>query len=133
MKWSEASIRASEISHFRKLIRQSRSFDHLDELLVGRLNETLDVNKQTSTDVASEELKQIVEEAALEYAAAEATKGKFNSFHQGISVIREEFEELWDEVKKRSVNRDKDAMRREAVQIIAATMHFIKDLLEVKR
>lgn len=30
--------------------------------------------------------------------------GKYTSFHEAMSVFREEFEELWDECKKKELN-----------------------------
>jgi len=56
---------------------------------------------------------------------------KFNSYHEGISVIREEFEELWDEIKKNSANRDPERILEEARQLGAMAMRFLIDLCEI--
>jgi NTP pyrophosphatase (non-canonical NTP hydrolase) len=52
----------------------------------------------------------------------------FHSPHEGISVIKEEYEELWDEIKKKPAKRSKKRMREEAVQLAAMAIRFIADL-----
>jgi len=51
-----------------------------------------------------------------------------NSAHEGISVIKEEVDELWDIVKKKPKDRDNKQMRAEAVQIAAMAIRFIVDI-----
>lgn len=46
----------------------------------------------------------------------------FNSSHEGCSVIREEFEELWDCVK---TNEPPYAVRHEAIQVGAMALKFL--------
>ena len=55
-----------------------------------------------------------------------ATKkfGPFNSMHEGSAVIREEFEEMWDEVKGNNV----EAAIEEAIQVAAMAIRFVLDL-----
>lgn len=50
------------------------------------------------------------------------------STHHGLSVIQEEVFELMLEVYKKNKDRDKDQMRREAVQIAATAIRFIEEL-----
>lgn len=67
-----------------------------------------------------------------EYITAKTTleHPKFNSYHEGISVIREEFEELWEEIKgKRTAQNDYD-IRKEAIQLGAMVLGFIVELTE---
>jgi len=52
---------------------------------------------------------------------------RFASLHEGISIIREEFEEAWDEVKKQ--NADPEALKKEMAQVGAMAMRFLTDLL----
>lgn len=51
-----------------------------------------------------------------------------HSPHEGISVIREEFEELWDHVKA-DTGRTPEA-RKEALQLAAMAVRYIVDLIE---
>ncbi|MEE8466763.1 MAG: hypothetical protein V3S68_09820 [Dehalococcoidia bacterium] len=50
----------------------------------------------------------------------------FNSAHEGLAVLWEEFEELKKEVFTR--DRDQDHLREEAVQLGAMALRFISDL-----
>jgi len=50
----------------------------------------------------------------------------FNSYHEGYAVIKEEIDELWDEVKKK--NQNKCIMRKEALQVATMAIRFILDL-----
>jgi hypothetical protein len=54
--------------------------------------------------------------------------GAFASAHEGWAVIREEVDELWDEVK--SKNGTKESMRKEAIQIAAMAMRFVMDVCD---
>lgn len=53
-------------------------------------------------------------------------KNNFNSNHEGFSVLKEEVDELWDEVKRK--HPSKEQMREEAVQIGAMALRFINEL-----
>jgi hypothetical protein len=63
-----------------------------------------------------------------EYLRAADKFSKFNSFHEGYAVIREELDELWDEIKG---GQDKQRMREEAMQVGAMALRFMADLCEV--
>lgn len=47
--------------------------------------------------------------------------------HEGHNVIREEFEELWDEIKADGGGRDAKA-RKEALQVAATAIRYVLDL-----
>ncbi|CDX01284.1 Hypothetical protein DPCES_1397 [Desulfitobacterium hafniense] len=55
---------------------------------------------------------------------ANAKFPQFNSRHEGYAVIKEEVDELWDEIKKK--HPDKQRMLEEAVQIGAMAMKFVQ-------
>ena len=59
-----------------------------------------------------------------EFMTATAKHSSFASTHEGHAVLREEFEEMWDEIK---VNNPK-AARKEAVQVAAMAVRFIFDV-----
>jgi len=71
----------------------------------------------------TEALVQILEE----YKRANKIYGEehFNTLHGGIAIIREEFEELWDEIKG---VQDRNDLEKEAVQLGAMALKFLVNL-----
>lgn len=67
-----------------------------------------------------------------EYLRASEKFGPFHSPHEGIAVIREEFEELWDEIKKKQTDRSLTLMREECIQVGAMALRFLVDLCPVE-
>lgn len=53
-------------------------------------------------------------------------KKDFNSFHEAYAVIKEEFDELWEEIKKRDL--DKEKVRKEAIQVGAMISRLLVEL-----
>ncbi len=51
-----------------------------------------------------------------------------HSAHEGYAVLLEEVDELWDEVKRQTV--DGSAMRKEALHVAAMAVRFLLDLNE---
>lgn len=66
---------------------------------------------------------------ASEYADAIVNNGPMCSAHEGMAVLREEFDELWDEVKRKE--RTVDRMRQEAIQVAAMAIRFLVDVCDV--
>ncbi len=64
-----------------------------------------------------------------ELRSASRQHGRFHSSHEGYAVIKEEVEELWDEIKKKTKNRSDKRMLEESVQVGAMAARFILDLL----
>ena len=67
---------------------------------------------------------EIVQEVLAELDIATAKFGSFNSSHEGYAILKEEVDELWDEVKANRPNR----AREEAVQVAAMAIRFLIDL-----
>jgi len=67
-----------------------------------------------------------------EYLRASEKFGAFASPHEGASIIREEYEELWEEVKKQYEDRSLKLMRKEAIQLGAMALRFLVDLCPVE-
>jgi hypothetical protein len=67
-----------------------------------------------------------------EFYRAQSRFPAFNSAHEGYTVILEESDELWAEVKdnKRTPDEYIKAMRGEAVQVAAMALRFIHDVCD---
>ena len=67
-------------------------------------------------------------EVSFELSSAMKDYPPFSSAHEGYAILLEEVDELWDEVKKKPKDRDKEKMRAEAMQIAAMAIRFMEDL-----
>lgn len=67
-------------------------------------------------------------EVTEEIYAAVSSYPPFNSAHEGMGVLREEVDELWDEVKVKQGKRDIAAMRHEACQVAAMAIRFMAEI-----
>lgn len=74
-------------------------------------------------------LNKITKQMVKECKSAISKFPKFASYHEGYAVLKEEVDELWDEIKG---IQNKDRLREEATQIGAMAIRFINDLLEVE-
>ena len=70
----------------------------------------------------------VADEVLGELQMATDKFGAFNSAHEGFAVLKEEVDELWDEVKCK--HRDVALMRREAIQVAAMAIRFIMDVCD---
>ncbi len=76
----------------------------------------------------AEKLGRILNEVAKELSTAQRAFPPMNSYHEGYAILLEEVDELWAEIKPKPARRDKDAIRREAVQVAAMALRFLHDL-----
>ena len=65
----------------------------------------------------------------IEYRRAiELHPKPMSSPHEGFAILKEEVDELWDEVKKKRRNASNDPLRIEARQVGAMALRFLIDL-----
>ena len=65
-----------------------------------------------------------VAEIQNEYQEAIKKFSTFNSQHEGFAVLREEVDELWDNIK---ANTEIKLIKAEAIQVGAMAMRFLTD------
>lgn len=68
--------------------------------------------------------KAIAAEALAELASATERFPPFHSAHEGFAVLKEEVDELWDEIKRNDPGR----ARAEALQVAAMALRLIHDI-----
>jgi hypothetical protein len=73
-------------------------------------------------------LTRAVRETVNEYKRAISIYKPFASYHEGYSIILEEEQELWDEIKKKPTERRKEKLRGEAIQLATMSLRFVVDL-----
>lgn len=88
---------------------------------------------ETTTQIDTLSLDQIFKELTLDLLLSQV-RGEvktaiqnwppFNSAHEGFSVLKEEVDELWDEVKIKQKDRQLTLMRKEALQVAAMAIRF---------
>lgn len=74
----------------------------------------------------TQSILEILDEVNKELTRAVLKFGPFVSPHEAHSVIREEMEELWDEIKKNK-GREQPAFD-EAIQLAAMAVRYVFDL-----
>lgn len=68
----------------------------------------------------------ILDEVDRELTRAQAAFPAMHSAHEAASVIREEYDEFWDEVRLKTGTRA--GMRKELIQLAAMAVRAIEDL-----
>jgi len=66
----------------------------------------------------------IFEEVFIEVGRAMDHHPPYHSAHEGYAVIKEELDELWEEVRKKARNRSAKRLREEAIQVAATAIRF---------
>ena len=75
------------------------------------------MNIQTAIDAINREYKRAIKKYP-----------SFHSNHEGYAVIKEEVDELWDEIKKCKGIRKNEPMEKELIQVAAMCLRFLTDL-----
>lgn len=75
-----------------------------------------------NTDKAFDVVRQELERATGKF-------GCFASGHEGYAVIKEELDELWEEIKKRPGGSTNLRLGREATQVAAMAIRFLVDIV----
>jgi len=73
---------------------------------------------------------EVVDEVNLIFNEFKLAKEKFpdlRSFHEGYSIILEELDELWYEIKNQPP-LNTDLIKQQAIQVAAMSLRFITDL-----
>jgi len=74
------------------------------------------------------DIKELIEQVENEFERASKLYHKFHSNHEGYAVLKEEVDELWDEIKKSKETKGNDKMKSELIQIAAMAIRFIDNL-----
>lgn len=75
-------------------------------------------------------LDEVLDAIAQEVARAEAKWPPMNSAHEGWAVLMEEVDELWEHVRMNQKRRDIEAMRKEALEVAAMAVRFVRDICD---
>jgi NTP pyrophosphatase (non-canonical NTP hydrolase) len=72
-------------------------------------------------------------DACKELAKARRKSPTMRSAHERFAILKEEVDELWDEIKGADDSEQMARMRPEAVQVAAMVLQFIEDVCDAKR
>jgi hypothetical protein len=75
-------------------------------------------------------LESLLEEIAQEVERAQDMHAPMHSLHEGYAVLKEELDELWDEVRMK--HPDFERARKEAIQCAAMAVRLVLDVVEPK-
>ena len=70
----------------------------------------------------------LTEEIDDELHSAKKHGTTFASLHEGYAVILEELDEIWDVTRQKKMDRDRNALRKEFIQLAAMAVKAIHSL-----
>ena len=75
--------------------------------------------------------KDVMQKIKTELMITDAQKPSFHSTHEGYGVLKEEVDELWDEIKiSKTFDRANLLMVDEAIQVAAMAIKFVENLYQ---
>lgn len=80
--------------------------------------------------IGGKTLDDVLIEVGDEVVAAEAKWPPMNSAHEAYGVLTEEYRELEAHVFLNQKKRDIEAMRKEAIQVAAMAVRFVRDVCD---
>lgn len=69
-----------------------------------------------------------INEIISEHERASKLFPDFHSNHEGYAVIKEEMDELWDEIKRIKDITGNDKIKKELIQVAAMALRYLTDL-----
>ena len=78
------------------------------------------------------ERQKVLGDIDREFQLATRAHKPLNSLHEAWAVIREEVDELWEEVRKKPEARDWAQIYQELIQIAAMAMRLVLDVCDPK-
>ncbi len=77
-------------------------------------------------------MQYILDEVETECKRAIVLYERFHNAHEGFAVLLEEVDELWDAVKMKQSNPERNKkIREEAIQVAAMAIRLIKDVIDI--
>ncbi len=119
----EVQYRAKEMYRFDGIEKQCRIHQ-----LEAKNTELLAEAREARGLLARSEGVQLV---LNELRSATSKSGPFNSGHEGYAVIREELDELWEEIKSKEPGNDA-RQGGEAIQVAAMALRYLHDICGVE-
>lgn len=77
------------------------------------------------TTISKTEIEGLFDQVKIELEKAVHKFHAYNSAHEGYAVIKEELDELWDEIKG---DHNTKRLHEEAVQVASTAIRFIYDI-----
>lgn len=123
-----AETAEAQAAHYQKLLQTFASAGHL--LIEGAASEMAQEALATAPDSRLYVLAHhpFLAEVAVELERAQQQHAPMHSTHEAYSVILEELEEFWLEVKKKTRERDPAKMRAELTQLAAMAARAVEEL-----
>lgn len=78
-------------------------------------------------------ISDILQEVMDEVHTARIKFPSFHTAHEGYAILKEEVDELWDEIKSKQGIRSPEKLRKEAIQVAAMAVRFVADICDTNK